>query len=185
MLSGFAQLCTCDYRSLCKPMRKLVIYFNHSANSSFQKTLSHFTFDFCCNCVYLSIISLGSICTGSRTLFLFVEQTWSDKLVDLWRKVKKREKRQSREGTGRGQRGRCAITSCSCMHPLQVCFCQSGEQRRSRAEQDAGYQMCGRGRWVRHYFTLPMPINTFTCLQILSGHVQLMAVRKAASGVRV
>lgn len=37
--------------------------------------------------------------------------------------------------------------------PLRVCFCQSEEHRQRGAEQDAGYQVCGRRRWVRHYFT--------------------------------
>lgn len=45
--------------------------------------------------------------------------------------------------------------------------------------------MCGRGRWVRLYFTLPIRGDTFTCLPGLSGHVPPMIVRKTVSGIRV
>lgn len=67
-------------------------------------------------------------------------------------KTEEEETKKKREAAEGGQRGRCVTISCSCMHPLLGCFCQSEKHRRSRAEQDAGYQVCGRRRWVRHFF---------------------------------
>lgn len=61
------------------------------------------------------------------------------------------KKKQKREGSEGGVKEFPVVACDSESAFLSVFLSESGGPQ-STAEQDAGYQVCGRGRWVRQYF---------------------------------